>query len=72
MESYKIKLAKLNGTQKRLYPDLVEELIGEKYSIGAQIAIIRQKDEKPEEYQEFFDYAEYCKIMAKMQLEIED
>ena len=71
MESYKIELAKKNGTQARLYPQLVEELIGEKYSIGAQIAIIRQKDEKPEEYQEFFDYAEYCKIMAKMQLEID-
>ena len=70
MENYKIQLAKLNGTQARLYPQLVEELIGEKYSIGAQIAIIRQREEKPEEYKEFFDYAEECKAMAKAELDL--
>lgn len=71
MNKNQIYLAKKNGTAERLYPQLVEELIAQKYTIGAQIAIIRQKDEKPTEYQEFFDYAEACKILAKATLELE-
>lgn len=39
----------------------IEMVIGAKYSIGAQIAILRQKDTKSEEYQAFFAFAEKVK-----------
>lgn len=70
MESYKIKLAKLNGSQSRLYPDLVSEKIRKRYSINAELAILRQRDEKPEEFAEYNAYAEQCKVEAKEELGI--
>ena len=39
----------------------IEMVIGAKYSIGAQIAILRQKEQKPEEYAAFFAFAEQVK-----------
>ena len=43
------------------YDDRVEMRIAERYSIGKQIAILRQKDEKPEEDAEFYAFAEQIK-----------
>ena len=40
-------------------------VINSQYSIDAQIAILRQKDTKPEEYQAFFDFAEEAKRKVK-------
>lgn len=68
MDSYKIKLAKLNGTQSRLYPDLVSEKIRQRYSINAELAILRQRDGKPEEFEEYNTYAEQCKQEAREEL----
>lgn len=70
MESYKITLSKLNGTTERLYPLLVDEKIRARYTLSAEFAILRQKDEKPEEFAEYNAYAEQCKIAAKAELEI--
>ena len=47
------------------YEQEVALVIDSKYSIDAQIAIIRQKDEKPDEYQEFFDFCEEVKAKIK-------
>jgi len=41
--------------------DVIASAIAAKYSINDQIAILRQKDTKPEEYQAFFDFAEEVK-----------
>lgn len=68
MEKYKIELAKLNGTTDRLYPLLVEYKIRAKYPLSAELAILRQRDEKPEEFAEYHAYAEQCKIEAKAEL----
>jgi hypothetical protein len=70
MESFKIELAKRNGTQERLYPELVSELIRKRYSINAEFAILRQKDEKPEEFAEYNTFAEQCKQEARAELGI--
>ncbi len=43
------------------YDQLVSELIRAKYTIDQEIAINRQRDTKPEEFQEYFDYCEECK-----------
>lgn len=40
---------------------MISIIIGSKYSLDEQIALIRQKDIKPEEYQAFYDYAEEVK-----------
>lgn len=72
MEFNKIKLAKLNGTQSRLYPELVSEKIRKRYTINAEIAILRQRDEKPEEFAEYNAYAEACKKEAREILGMEE
>lgn len=47
------------------YDELVNEKIREKYSISQEFSILRQKDEKPEEYQQYYNYCEECKIYVK-------
>jgi hypothetical protein len=51
--------------QKNYYGDLVEKLIRKKYSLSAELAILRQKDTKPFEYEEYNQYAEDCKLQAR-------
>ena len=43
----------------------IAAVIDAKYSIDTQIAIIRQKDTKPEDYEEFFNFAEEVKRKVK-------
>ena len=47
------------------YPSYVAMRIHEKYSVDDEIAIIRQKDEKPEEYAEYYAYCESVKSEVK-------
>lgn len=47
------------------YEQEVALVIDAQYSIDAQIAILRQKDEKPQEYQAFFDFCEDVKRRVK-------
>ena len=44
---------------------MIAEVINAKYSIDDQIAIIRQKDAKPEEYEAFYAFAEQVKADVK-------
>ncbi len=45
--------------------EMIAKVINAKYSIDAQIAVIRQKDTKPEEYAEFYAFAEKVKEDVK-------
>lgn len=45
--------------------EMIAKVINTKYSIDAQIAILRQKDEKPEEYEAFYKFAEEIKAKVK-------
>ena len=47
------------------YANLVVSLIRKKYSINQELAILRQQNSKPQEYEEYFDYVEECKLQAK-------
>ena len=47
------------------YESLVEKYIRERYSVSNELAILRQKETKPLEYQEYFEYCEQCKARAK-------
>lgn len=65
MNKKKIDLAIKFNKQKELYPELVEELIRKKYPITQEIALIRQRDSKPDEFKVYNDYCEECKTKAK-------
>ena len=47
------------------YSRMVERLIRERYTVSDEISILRQKDEKPEEYAAYYTYAEECKKKAR-------
>ena len=47
------------------YADAVDAEIRKKYSVSDEFAILRQKDEKPEEYSAYFAYCEECKAFVK-------
>ena len=47
------------------YNEAVNSAIRERYSVSQEFAILRQKDEKPEEYAEYYAYCEECKKNVK-------
>ena len=47
------------------YNDAVDNEIRKRYSVSQEFAILRQKDEKPEEYAEYYAYCEECKANVK-------
>ena len=58
--------------KERLYPETVDGLIRRKYSQSDELAIQRQRDTKPEKFQEYYDYCEECKKEAKKILGLEE
>ena len=48
------------------YEEKVVSLIREKYSVDDELAIQRQRDTKPDEFNEYFAYCEKCKEKAKI------
>lgn len=51
------------------YNEEVNNLIRTKYSLSEELAILRQKEEKPDEYREYFDFCEKCKTDVKAKLQ---
>lgn len=47
------------------YDKKVVDLIRERYSVDDEFAIQRQKDTKPIEFENYFNYCEECKLKAK-------
>ena len=47
------------------YDEAVDAEIRKRYSVSQEFAILRQKDEKPEEYAEYYAYCEECKSIVK-------
>ena len=47
------------------YEEMVISLIRERYSLDEELAIQRQRDTKPEEFEIYFNYCEECKKRAK-------
>lgn len=50
------------------YGNQVNDLIRRRYSLSEELAILRQKDEKPDEYRAYFAFCEECKSNAKLEL----
>lgn len=62
VEKYNARKQKENEAK---YEDLIVSKIRKKYSVNQELAVLRQRDSKPEEYQEYFNYVEQCKKEAK-------
>lgn len=52
------------------YNEAVNSKIRERYTESQEFAILRQKDEKPEEYTEYYAYCEECKAFVKAKKEV--
>lgn len=55
-------------SDQQKYEDRVVELIRRKYSLSQELAILRQRDTKPEEFAEYNSYVEECKTIAKQEI----
>lgn len=71
MDKKKIQLAIKFNKQDKLYPELVEELIRQRYNISQELAIHRQRDTKPTEFENYNSYCEECKATAKRILKMD-
>ena len=73
---FNLRLAKKNRevdslSWEQLYDNLVTAKIRKRYSLNQELAILRQRDTKEEEFAAYNAYAEQCKIEAKAEMEIE-
>ena len=59
------RLPDTEKTASATYEELVERLIRKRYSVSAELAILRQKDMKYAEFCAYNEYAEECKAKAK-------
>lgn len=58
--------------QKQMnYEVLVENKIRQRYTLSQELAILRQRDTKQDEYAIYYAYCEQCKIEAKSELNID-
>ena len=62
------ELVLMNISKDKLYGARVSELIRELYSLDAELAILRQRDEKQDEYQAYFAFCEECKAKARKEI----
>lgn len=53
------------------YKAAVERLIRERYTVADELGILRQRDAKPEEYAEYYAFAERCKAQARAEIAAE-
>lgn len=53
------------------YDDAVDAEIRKRYSVSQEFAILRQREEKPNEYNEYYTYCENCKAYVKKQKGVE-
>lgn len=48
------------------YDAEVNRLIRQRYTVSQEFSILRQRDEKPEEFAEYNEYCEWCKSEIKL------
>ena len=62
------ELVLMNISKDKLYGARVSELIRERYTLDSELAILRQRNEKPDEYQAYFAFCEECKAKARAEI----
>ena len=58
-------LLQKNGKEKEALGYEIERRIRHRYSLSQELAILRQRDTKPEEFAEYHAYAELCKAEVR-------
>ena len=58
--------------QQMSYSATVSSLIRRRYSVNNELAILRQRDNKPDEFAEYNTYCEQCKAKAKSLIQEQD
>ena len=51
-------------TYEELYKQRIVELVRERYDTDDELAILRQRDSKPEQFAEYNEFVEQCKVEA--------
>lgn len=67
LSEIQIKLAKLSGVEEEVRGQEISERIHQKYPLSAQLAVQRQREQKPEEFAEYNAYCEAVKAQVKAQ-----
>ena len=70
MDSTFQKLAEANGILNAKYRERVGELMRARYTQSDELALLRQREQKPEEFAQYDAFAEACKRQAKEELGI--
>ena len=75
MNALKLRLANKNRevnpeSWEQLYESLIIRKIRKRYSVNQELAILRQRDDKPEEFTAYNAYVEQCKAEVKKVLRI--
>lgn len=76
MNALRLKLAKKNrevnpASWEELYENLIIRKIRKRYSVNQELAILRQRDTKPEEFAAYNEYVENCKADVKAEMGID-
>ena len=59
-------------TPKKTYEQRVVELIRLRYSVDDELAILRQRETKTEEFEEYNSYCENCKTIARVEFGLQE
>lgn len=73
MNALRLKLAKKNrevnpASWEELYENLIIRKIRKRYSVNQELAILRQRDTKPDEFATYNEYVEQCKADVKAEM----
>lgn len=55
-------------TPEQMYKDRVIELVREEYSVDDELAILRQRDSKIDEFNTYNSFVEECKVTARREI----
>ena len=69
-ENIQVYIPYTENELQQQYENAVNTLIREKYTLSQELAILRQRDSKPEEYAAYNAYCEDCKAQAKAKYNI--
>ena len=53
---------------EKLYENMIIRKIRERYTVNQELAILRQRDIKPEEFAEYNAFVEKCKVEVKSEM----
>lgn len=62
----------MNTFEQMTYSTNISSLIRRRYSVDDELAILRQRDSKPDEFAEYNTYCEQCKAKAKSLIQEQD